>query len=1066
MRVALLSANAQAHNAIGNQVAEKAAFFHERGAQVRVFLQDTDRLHADLRAFAEPAGNVAARGPVWEYLFQAELVIADYAQYHELLHFLPLLVGHKPRLVFDYHGVTPACYWEGPQRDLAERSANSRGFVWCADVALAHSRFGKAELQRATGYPAERILVLPYPTDTTLFQSTGARHQTGSDHGPAMLYVGRLAASKRVSLLIEALPLIPNAQAMIVGDTSDVYGAEADRCREIADRLGVADRVRFLGQLDESALAHAYGAADVLVMSSLHEGYCLPAIEAMASGLPVVAARTTALPETLGDAGLTFDPDDAEDLARQVRRILGTHNGWRALSWDAKGVGPRSTPVEDSGRATLSRVRRVAIVAFRFGADIIGGAESSLRTIAQAFQRGGIDVEIFTTCTSHESAWTNDLPAGTFAVDGLTVHRFPIDAHDRVAHHNTLRRIIAADGRVDVATAGEYLRHSIHSSKLIQALAARRSEFDAIVTGPYLFGLTHDVATAFPDQTLLVPCFHDEPYVRLGCWQQSYGAVGGILYHSPEEREFAECVLGLNHPRTTEIGALIDARSTPSALAHGLTEPYVVYCGRYSEQKNLPLLLEYAERYQREQPGRFRFVFVGHGEVRIPEAAWAVGRGRLEEEEKRQVLAHAAALVQLSRQESLSLVVLEAWAQGIPVIVHQDCAVLRGQTERARGGRAVESYNAFAAALDDLWQRPDAWRALGANGRAYVIDRYGSEDAYRRRLLDAIDSLTIPLRDCLRQRGLARAAERDRPRWRERFGQFVERVLDEGPRLTNWDVAIQPQTTMCRAVTGSRTALVSVRVINSGTLPALPDGPAPAELVGEVIDMASGELVGAPCRTDLPRLLSPGASIPAALGVNVPREPGQYQLLLYVQRAHAPRQATGQTVLPLFVGVKAPSSAAPDAGAFLETIQAALAEIHRLQRLPDDYNDVTAGRFARWKRWLKQKLLGNFKKGYVDVLSRQQTQVNQHLLLCVQQLGDYCATLEHAVHGLQQRLGAATPTEMDPALLQLRLRDLQRSQQSHGLVHRLLALRRRDTVGNDAGAGLQVDGSSDNHHGP
>jgi hypothetical protein len=340
--------------------------------------------------------------------------------------------------------------------------------------------------------------------------------------------------------------------------------------------------------------------------------------------------------------------------------------------------------------------------------------------------------------------------------------------------------------------------------------------------------------------------------------------------------------------------------------------------------------------------------------------------------------------------------------------VHRDCAVLRGQVERACAGRAVDGYEAFAAALDDLWQRPQEWRTLGANGRAYVIGRYGSEDAFRQCLLKAIDSLAIPLRDCMRQRGLTRAAERDRPRWRERFGQFVERVLDEEPRTPAWHVEVQAQSKMCRIPAGRRSALAPVRVVNSGTLPALADGPAKTELVAEVLQIASGKRIGAVSRTDLPRLLLPGASAPAAVTVEAPPQAGEYQLVLHAACDSAPQHAPQQTVLPLLVGGDtAPVTSA--AGAFLDTIQAALAEVHRLHRLPDNYLDVTEGRFARWKRWLKQKLLGNFKKGYVDVLSRQQTQVNQHLLLSVQQLADYCATLEHAVQSLRQRLEAIAP---------------------------------------------------------
>ncbi|MCS7044916.1 MAG: glycosyltransferase [Gemmataceae bacterium] len=169
MRVALLGWNAPARNAIGQQLADKAAFFHERGAALRIFLQDITHLHPALTPFTERLPAATDRGPQWEYLSQADLVIADYAQWHELLHFLPLLANERPRLVLDYHGVTPPEFGLGPQRDLLERSVRARGIVWCCDVALAHSQFAKDELRRDTGYPDERIIVVPYAVDVNRF---------------------------------------------------------------------------------------------------------------------------------------------------------------------------------------------------------------------------------------------------------------------------------------------------------------------------------------------------------------------------------------------------------------------------------------------------------------------------------------------------------------------------------------------------------------------------------------------------------------------------------------------------------------------------------------------------------------------------------------------------------------------------------------------------------------------------------------------------------------------------------------------------------------------------------
>jgi hypothetical protein len=88
----------------------------------------------------------------------------------------------------------------------------------------------------------------------------------------------------------------------------------------------------------------------------------------------------------------------------------------------------------------------------------------------------------------------------------------------------------------------------------------------------------------------------------------------------------------------------------------------------------------------------------------------------------------------------------------------------------------------------------------------------------------------------------------------------------------------------------------------------------------------------------------------------------------------------------------------------LETVQEVLVDADRLQRLPTDYSDVTEGTFAVWKRRIKRKLLNNFKIAYVDVLSRQQTAFNQQTLAALRELAECCATLDHAVRGLQERL--------------------------------------------------------------
>ena len=107
MRVALLSHNARAGDAIGNQLAEKLGFFLERGADVRIFLDSDQRLHPAVRPHCRIITDRECRGPEWEFLASADLILVEYGQYYPLLELLPALVGGRARIVFDYHGIIP-----------------------------------------------------------------------------------------------------------------------------------------------------------------------------------------------------------------------------------------------------------------------------------------------------------------------------------------------------------------------------------------------------------------------------------------------------------------------------------------------------------------------------------------------------------------------------------------------------------------------------------------------------------------------------------------------------------------------------------------------------------------------------------------------------------------------------------------------------------------------------------------------------------------------------------------------------------------------------------------------
>lgn len=147
-----------------------------------------------------------------------------------------------------------------------------------------------------------------------------ATRRTVGGTGITVLFVGRLDREKNVGELLRAVAAVPAARAEIVGDGS---------CRKAltdeAERLGVTGRVRFRGFVGDDDLLQAYRDADVFCMPGTAELQSLATMEAMAAGLPVVAADAMALPHLVrsGVTGFLYPPGDVEQLAAALRWLAG-----------------------------------------------------------------------------------------------------------------------------------------------------------------------------------------------------------------------------------------------------------------------------------------------------------------------------------------------------------------------------------------------------------------------------------------------------------------------------------------------------------------------------------------------------------------------------------------------------------------------------------------------------------------------------------------------------------------------------------------------------------------------
>ncbi len=759
MRAAVLAHNACDGDAIGNRLAAKVRLLLRQGWQVRVFVESASRLHPALteRTTETTADALRKSEEDYRWLCECDLILVEFGVTSNLLRLLPSLPRPGPRILAEYHGVTPPHLWPNHLRWRWNDSLRDCDLLRWADRVTVLSRFATQELNDTTGLPRSRMRVVPGFVEPELCTVNPAdlRRRFGLEGVSILLFVGRLAPNKRPPLLVEAVHRLrdhkPEIHAVFVGPKDDIYAEEADKCRVLAESLGVVNRIHMRGWVSRHELDAWYRAANVLVVPSLHEGFCLPVIEAMARGLPVVVARAAALPETVGSAGLTFEPDDVADLVRQLRRVLNAHAA-------AKRVAPR----------------RLAVVMPRFGPDFAGGAERSLTRIAKVLATRGCQIEIFATDAEDEAGQRAKGRTGTRHEAGLLVHRYPVEA----GSPEKLQRLLhpRESRSADLAAL---LRLLPRSARLVDALDQRRTDFDAIIVGPYSHGLTWQIAARMPDQTILVPCFHDEALARHPVLLHLCRGVAGLLYHSPEEQQFAEGRLGINHPISDVIGTWLEPpRGDARRGREHIGGQYILYCGRCIAEKGFRRLLDWMARLREVNRAAPRLVVIGCPQEALPKAPWLIDLGFVDEARKCDLLAGAEALVLLSANESLSLAVLEAWNEGTPVIVSAESEVLVGQITRSNGGVAVANFEQFASALLSLGARPDEWRIRGAAGQQFVARNYRNGEAFAQRIEAVLENRHRPFRDVLVEAGRRRAAQFSLDRWEERFASVVEESMN------------------------------------------------------------------------------------------------------------------------------------------------------------------------------------------------------------------------------------------------------------------------------------------------
>ena len=259
------------------------------------------------------------------------------------------------RLVSIYHNITPAHFFLGYHRHLAGLCYHGRrelaAFAARTELGLGDSEFNRRELQNA-GYA--RTAVLPIVLDLAKYERPPSPvvEAVYRDGRRNILFVGRIIPNKRIDELIRSFVVYqryiePRSRLLLVGEHKG-FERYFDRLNQLVRELRV-DEVVFAGHVDDADLFAYYRVADAFVCLSEHEGFCVPLVEAMHFGVPVVAYDAGAVAETLRGGGILLREKHPELVAELVHRVM----------------------TDASLRATVLETQRRAIAAIRatdFGA--------------------------------------------------------------------------------------------------------------------------------------------------------------------------------------------------------------------------------------------------------------------------------------------------------------------------------------------------------------------------------------------------------------------------------------------------------------------------------------------------------------------------------------------------------------------------------------------------------------------------------------------------------------------------------------------------------------------------
>lgn len=395
---------------------------------------------------------------------------------------------------------------------------------------------------------------------------------------------------------------------------------------------------------------------------------------------------------------------------------------------------------------------KIALITIRYGKDINGGAEYHCRMLAERLVND-YDVEVFTTCVRNYNTGLNELPEGEEIINDVLVRRFKAEPIAKEKHKlyskeeksvRKWRRFLFRIGilrylanispvwkckhKVELKS---FLSYPFYSPDMRNFIRSNKNQYKVFIPVNMAESTTFFTAMEAPEKTILIPTMHNQGIFFKAIQTEVMTRVAYIGFNVEAEQKLAENVFGKHmSPHgiiSVGIEELEPALWAQTQKKYKLPNDYLLYMGRVDPNK-MGKIFDYFVKYKEKYPqSSLQLVLVGAINFdQLPlERQDLIYTGFVSDEEKLVILQHAKIVINPSKFESLSLMLLEAMSQGKPMIVNGECEVLKEHCVKSNNAALYYvGKRSFISKLHQLDVSDQLRFEMGKKAIKYVRENY------------------------------------------------------------------------------------------------------------------------------------------------------------------------------------------------------------------------------------------------------------------------------------------------------------------------------------------------------